>query len=123
MSNHARALVPIESWAYQSPELRGQGKQLDVGLLAESLIYYDEVLLNLSNQPQLAELLRWLLAQGALDDFLALVRGGEVGIYEYSFLSAPVLKDGRYLLINIQDQDQERPAEPVNKNETAGSRV
>lgn len=62
MSGHTTALVPIESWAYQSPDLRAVGKQVDVGLFAESLVYYDAVLLNISTQPQLAELLRWLLA-------------------------------------------------------------
>ncbi len=109
MDKHTTALVPIESWAYQSPELRAVGKQIDVGLLAESLVYYDVVLLNVANQPQLAELLRWLHAQQALNDFLAMVREGEVQIYDYSFVSAPVLKDGRYILLNIQDPAQAQP--------------
>lgn len=109
MLGHTTALVPIESWAYQSPEIRAVGKQVDVGLFAESLVYYDVVLLNVANQPQFAEFLRWLLAQQMLDDFLALVREGVIRIYEYSFVSAPVLKDGRYILLNIQDQLQAQP--------------
>ena len=81
MSEHTTALVPIETWAYQSPELRASGKQIDVGLLAESLVYYEAILLNIGNQPQLAELLRWLIGQGALEDFLALLRDGTIRIY------------------------------------------
>ncbi len=108
MSDHTTALVPIESWAYQSPELRDAGRQIDIGLFAESLIYYDRILLNVSNQPQLAELLRWAIDQNALCDFISLVKDRSISIYEYSFVSAPVLKDGRYIFLNIQDPEQEK---------------
>jgi len=109
MSDHKTTLVPIESWSYQSPELRAAGTLLDVGLLAESLIYYDKILLNVANQPQLAELLRWIIKQNAYADFLALIREGSIVFYEYSFWSGPAMVDGRYVLCNIQDPSQVVP--------------
>jgi len=41
MSDHTRAFVPIEAWCYSSPSLKYSGKSVDIGLMAESLIYYD----------------------------------------------------------------------------------
>jgi hypothetical protein len=84
---------------------------VDLGHLAESLIYYDRVLFNLSNQPQFARVLSWFIDQGRWDTFLALVSEGTLGFYEYSFMSAPVrdpLQD-RFTLLNIQDQEQAVP--------------
>lgn len=43
MSNHQYAIVPLETWAFSSPDLHISGKKIDVGLFAESLIYYDSV--------------------------------------------------------------------------------
>lgn len=43
------------------------------------------------------------------NDFLALVKNGEVVLYDYAFVSAPVLKDGVFIPINIQDQRQALP--------------
>jgi hypothetical protein len=37
MSDHSTALVPIESWAFASPELRSAARQIDIGLFIESL--------------------------------------------------------------------------------------
>lgn len=57
MSDHTTALVPIEAWCFNSPEVRYMGKHIDVGLFAESLIYYDRILLNVGNPSQFAELI------------------------------------------------------------------
>ncbi|HWP93383.1 MAG TPA: hypothetical protein VNN20_14410 [Thermodesulfobacteriota bacterium] len=80
MSDHTTALVPLESWCYNSPELRASGKSIDVGLLVEALIYYDRVIVNVGNQPQFAELLNWFIAQKKYNDFLALVNDGVIRI-------------------------------------------
>jgi hypothetical protein len=109
LSDHTTALVPVETWAYQSPELRNVGWILDLGLIAESLIYYDRILLNVPTQPQLARLFQWLIEQESFEDFLGLVKAGEVVLYDYSFVSAPVLKDGVFAPINLQDEIQSRP--------------
>lgn len=109
MSTHSRAVVPVEAWAFSSPEIKASGRSVDIGLMAESLIYYDTILLNIGNQPQFAELLQWFLEQGSFSDFLSLIQEGTITLYEYSFLTAPVLKDGVYSLWNVQDQIQAQP--------------
>lgn len=111
MSDHTLALVPVESWAYASPELLQAGRSVDVGLMTEALIYYDKILVNFSNQPQLAELITWFLQRGCFPELLALISDGTIGIYEYSFASAAVWVQERqlYQLINIQDERQKEP--------------
>lgn len=109
MSDHTTAFVPIESWSYNSPELRANNKLIDVGLLAESLIYYDSVIVNVGNQPQFAKLLEWFLKQGKFQDFLSLVNDGVLKVYEYSFATAAVDNKGVYTILNIQDETQAQP--------------
>lgn len=109
MSDHKTAFVPIESWCYNSPELRASGKTIDVGLLAESLIYYDRVIINITNQPQFAELLNWFVKQNKYNEFLALIDYGIIKIYEYAFITSAIEKEGVYSLLNIQDSIQEKP--------------
>jgi len=106
MSGNKNVLVPLESWAYASPELLCSGKSIDIGLFAESLIYYDTVIINPTNQPQLAEFISWFIDNGTLNDLYMLLKEGVLKIYEYSFVSAAVKKDGEYLFMNIQDQLQ-----------------
>lgn len=109
-SDHTRALVPIESWCYGSPELLSRGISIDMGLLAEALIYYDQVLLNVSNQPQFAAVLEWFIRQDRYDDLLELFREETIQVYEYSFFSAPVFDREKnvYTLWNMQDEIQKR---------------
>jgi len=111
MSNHRLAIVPCEAWAYSSPELKAIGRNIDVGLLAESLIYYERVLLNIDNSTQYAELLKWLKEQDALSDYYELLRDKTIRILNYAFLSTAVQinKPGegkKYDFINIQDSEQ-----------------
>lgn len=109
MSGNNSVLVPLESWAYASPELIGVGKIIDIGLFAESLIYYDSVIVNPSNQLQLAEFISWFINNGTLNDFYMLLKEGTLKIYEHSFISTAIKNDGQYSLWNIQDQLQEEP--------------
>lgn len=111
MSDHSQALVPIETWAFNAPDLCYRGVEVDLGHLAASLIYYDRVLLNVTNQPQFARVLSWFANQERLDTLISLVSDGTVQIYEYSFVSAPVHdpEKDRYMLINIQDREQAKP--------------
>jgi hypothetical protein len=103
MAGNRTVLVPLESWAYSSPELMLSGRQIDIGLFAEALIYYDTVLVNPSNQYQLADFISWFIKQGSLNDFYMLLNEGDLKIYEYSFISTAIEKDGEYSLWNIQD--------------------
>jgi hypothetical protein len=109
LSDHTSVFVPLESWCYHSPELRANNKLIDIGLLAETFIYYDQVIVNVGTQPQFAQLLDWFTQQGRFHDFIGLVNDGVLKIYEYSFVSVAVQKDGIYILINIQDENQAKP--------------
>ncbi|MEZ0123807.1 MAG: glycine zipper family protein [Candidatus Reddybacter sp.] len=106
MSGNNSVLVPLESWAYASPELIGSGINIDIGLFAESLIYYDTVIVNPSNQPQLAEFINWFIRQGSLNDFYMLLNEDVLKIYDYSFMSTAIEKNGSFSLWNIQDPIQ-----------------
>lgn len=106
MSDHSTALVPLESWCYHSPELLRTGKQVDIGLMAEALIYYEQVIVDIANQPQLVEFVRWFVEQGKFADLVALLSEGTIQIHHYAFVTLPVHKEGMYILVNIQDEEQ-----------------
>lgn len=98
MNDHTTAVVPIETWAFQSPRLRRGGQVLDVGLLAEALIYYDRVLVVPSTYPagakvlavqppistgpeppetpQFVHLIDWFVQHGCYSELLGLLRHG-----------------------------------------------
>lgn len=109
MSDHSKALVPIDSWAYCAPELLAVGRVIDVGQLAEALVYYDQVLVSVETPAQFAALCDWFICQERFDTLLALFRDGTLQVYEYSFAIAPVMMDGRYVLWNLQDECQKQP--------------
>jgi len=105
MSNHSKALVPLESWSYNSPEIRHVGKSVDIGLMAEALIYYDQVLVNVATQPQLAELINWFVAQNRYSDLLSLFKDDTIKLYDYGFRTAAFLdaSNNTYIIMNEQD--------------------
>jgi len=109
MSNHTKTLVPISTWCYCSPELGYEGHSIDIGLLAEALIYYENVLVNITTQPQFATLIEWFIKQGKYDKFLSLVSDGTIQFYDYSFHTAAVNKDGVMSIWNIVDPIEEQP--------------
>jgi hypothetical protein len=111
MSDHSKALVPLESWCYNSPDVRYAGKSVDIGLLAEALIYYDQVFINVANQPQFAEFINWFVAQRKYPDLLTLFQDETIIFYEYSFATAAVLDvaTDSFITVNLQDPIQEKP--------------
>lgn len=109
MPVHDTAIVPIESWCYNSPEMFANGKLIDVGLFCEALLYYEKVLLHVTTQHQFAKLIEWTLASGHYDDFLTLFIEGTVSMYDYSFYTGPVEDDGVIILANIEDPVQKSP--------------
>ena len=110
MSDHTRAIVPLEAWAYSSPALCQKGISVDVGLLCESLLYYDRILFNVANQPQFAELVQWFDQRGEFGDtFEGLLADGVLGVYEYGFMTATVRRGDKYIALNIQDEVQSQP--------------
>jgi hypothetical protein len=109
MADHSKALVPLEAWAYAGTDIAVAGRHVDLGLLAEALLYYESLYVNVATQPQLAELIAWFVNQGAYSDFLGMVKDGTLQFYDYSFMSTAILKDGKYSLWNIQDEFQAQP--------------
>lgn len=109
MSTHTSALIPLETWAYSSPELAIQGKSIDIGLFAEALLYYDSVIVNPGNQGHFSLFLKWFIHQNCIEDLYALLEDGTIKIYDYSFSSTAIKKDGTYSLWNIQDSIQSQP--------------
>lgn len=111
MTDHTRALVPIETWAFSSPALRSRDVSIDIGQFAESLLYYEQVLVNVANQQQFAQFLAWFVNQNRLSTLLSLVAEGTIQFYEYSFMTAAVHLEeiGHYDLMNIQDEKQRLP--------------
>lgn len=106
LSNHKTTLVPLESWAYCSPELKYSGKSIDIGLFAEALIYYDCVIVNPSNQTQLADFIQWFIRQDCLENFYQLLKDDCLKIYDYAFMTTAIEKHGVYSMWNIQDPIQ-----------------
>ncbi|MFH1362073.1 MAG: hypothetical protein ABIH69_05405 [bacterium] len=111
MSNHSRVLFPLGTWCYNSPEINHEGRSLDIGLLAESLIYYDQIFLNVETPKQFSELISWFKKENAYPELLTLFNENILNIYEYSFVSAAIkdTKAGSYVFFNMQDQTQEKP--------------
>lgn len=85
------------------------GGELDFGLMAEALVYYDQVLINVLNQPQFAEFLRWFINQGKYQDLIALFNDETLQVYDYAFITTAIEFEGKYDVINIQDPIQEKP--------------
>ena len=109
MSDHKTALVPIEAWAYNSPDVRFRGNRIDIGLLAESLIYYDRILINVGNPVQFSEMLHWFIDRDKYLDFIALIKDGTIQFYDFAFLTTAINKEGVFSVWNIQDPIQSQP--------------
>jgi hypothetical protein len=106
MSSHTSALVPLETWAFSSPDLHVRGLEIDIGLFAESLIYYDTVYVVPSNPHFFSLFLEWFAAQGQLDLFRNLVNEGVIKMYDYSFMTTAIEKGSTYSIWNVQDEVQ-----------------
>jgi hypothetical protein len=110
VSDHKRAIVPLEAWAFGSPDTKLAGSSIDLGLLAEALIYYDSVAVQPTNQPQFAALLSWFVKNNAFDDLRVLLQERALTIYEYSFWTTVMKQpNNTYSLWNVQDALQSRP--------------
>lgn len=108
MSDHSLALVPIESWSYASPELKKDGRSVDIGLLAEALLYYDRIAFNVANEIQFTETIRWFWDCHHYPDLLALLSEGTLQFYEYAFKSTPIGR-GKFTVANIQTLIEAEP--------------
>ena len=73
--------------------------------MAEALIYYDQVLINVATQPQLAEFINWFVAQNRYSDLLSLFKDDTIKLYDYGFRTAAFLdaSNNTYIIMNEQD--------------------
>jgi len=106
MSNHNSVLVPLETWAFSSPDIYIAGKEIDIGLFAESLIYYDNVYVVPGNPHFFSLFLKWFADQGKLEDLRHLVQDGTIKIYDYAFITTAIEKEGVYSIWNLQTAEQ-----------------
>jgi hypothetical protein len=86
MSDHSVAFVPLGVGYHQSMDVFARGRAIDTGLLAESLIYYDRILLHVDNPVQFSQLISLLIQQGlSVADIAALFRDEVFGIFNFAF--------------------------------------
>jgi hypothetical protein len=110
VSNHSLALVPLGVGYHQSPDVLARGRSVDTGLLAESLIYYDRVLITVDNPVRFCDLISLLVQQGLPNsDVIALFRDGTPQVLNFAFTTNPYVEfreSGLHIrgLYNIQDQ-------------------
>jgi len=109
MTDHSKTLVAFETWSFAGPELKAAGVSVDLGLVAEALIYYETVYLNVETQPHLSALIRWCVDQGALNELLELLDTGTLRLLDFSFITTAVQVEGEYQLLNLQDAIQAQP--------------
>jgi hypothetical protein len=136
-TDHSTAIVPLQCWMYESPLLQRDRTPIDVGLLAEALIYYDRVLLVPVSQVPAArvidaatatehqqgrpfdddwrrsfmELIGWFVARNEYGNLVSLLSDGTLHVYHYAFYPAAVLNAGKYSYVNFQDEQEAQRAE------------
>jgi len=86
--------------------VRREGKVIDVGLLAEALIYYDRVYFAITSDEQFAALVLWFRSQGMAEELISLLRDGVLVPYYYAFVTLAGTNNGVWGVVNIQDEEQ-----------------
>jgi hypothetical protein len=110
MSDHKRTLVKLETWAYHSPRLAARGVHTNLGAVAEALVYYDEVMLNIQHERELQALVDRFASEGLSSTLTALFADGTLQPYHFAFHSAPIIHpDGSATFVNLQSQEQVEP--------------
>lgn len=109
MADHSRALVPLETWTFASPDLKARGQDVDLGLLAEALVYYDQVYVSAATQKNLAALVQWFAEEGKLPTLFGMLDEGVIRLVDFSFITTGILQGSEYALWNIQDPLQAQP--------------
>src|ERR1051326_6777015 len=114
--NHTIALVPLGAGYHQSMDVFARGRSIDTGLLAEALIYYEHLLIQVDNPVQFSELISLLIQQGlSIANIIGLFEDGVLGIYNFAFTTNPYVDflspDSIQIhgLYNIQDRAMLEP--------------
>ena len=108
-TDHTAALVPIRVWEYSSPFLKYQGKIADIGLFAESLLWYERVQVDIAKPEEFETLVGWFYRRDHhIKHLLDLLSKGAITFSHHAFdAAAPQLMDtGEYLIANVQVLEQ-----------------
>jgi hypothetical protein len=114
-TDHGLALVPLGAGYHQSPDVLARGRSVDTGLLAESLIYYDRVLITVDNPVRFSDLISLLVQQGLpTSEITSLFRDGTLQVLNFAFTTNPYVEfrqGGLHIhgLYNFQDQAMLKP--------------
>lgn len=103
----SRTFVPLEAWTYHSPYLSKEGRSIDVGLVAEALVMYDQVFVGFQSDEQFARLVAWFKGQGQLKSLVELLREAALVPYYFAFHTGPIHHDAddTWEVWNIQDEE------------------
>lgn len=103
-------LVPFETWFGNAPDLMKKGIIADIGAIAEALIYYDTVIINVAHSEQFHSLFEWFKISDSPQSLLNMMNNGEVFFNHYNFMVNPlyVEQSGAYVFQNIVEPTGDR---------------
>ena len=103
-------LVPIETGFGNAPDLMKRGIVADIGAVAEALIYYDTVIINVAHSEHFHELFEWFKISDSPQSLLNMMKSGEVFFHHYNFSVNPIYipQEGRYLFYNVDEPKGDR---------------
>lgn len=107
---HTHVLVPITADSIHAPEARLLGCTVDIGLMCESLLYYESVFVNVQNPETFIAFLKWFEKRGLLSELISLLEDKSIRFFDFPFMTSPIRDDnGIWTLMNIKDTTQEKP--------------
>lgn len=109
MSDHTTALAPLGVGHFNSPGLIDLGLPIDMGLLSEALVYYDQVLLFAENQQQFGHLVGWFMKRNLFSKFLDMLHDGDLQVYYNAFRTNVYVKGDHIEPINIVEKLEHKP--------------
>ena len=89
MASHTTAFLSITAWSYSSPEQRERGNSIEIGLFAESLLYYDNVVIEIIESNHFDEFVMWFVRQDQLATLLEMLSDGTISFQGYNYLLTP----------------------------------
>lgn len=101
-NDHKSVLVPIETWEYNSPFLKFLGKPADVGLFAESLIYYEKIYIQINTVGEFEQFVEFFAKGNKIDQLIELIKNKIINIFYYSFMSTAINNEGTFSVWNMQ---------------------
>lgn len=92
----------MDTNAYSSPRLRAAGKHADVGLLAQSLLYYDTVVVHAETDRAFLEVVQWFAESHQVPFLIQMMRSGHFSFLHYTFQQLTHQRPTGWSLVNVQ---------------------